>query len=95
MNILHTVLKSEITDLLKDKGFNAEPTIANAIGWIYEKHNLWIDVCLNQYSKPNNLQWIHSITFLEDCTYSNSRNFFDSPIAAYESVIENILKERI
>ena len=65
----------------------AAPTIAQVVMWLYEKHGVWIDVSLNQYSKPKDLQWMYSIVFTQDCTYSHSPKSFNSPTEAYEAAI--------
>jgi hypothetical protein len=72
------------------EGINA-PTIAEVVMWLYEKHGIWIDVSLNQFSKPNDLQWMYSIVFTKDCTYSYSPKSYDSPTEAYDAAIEYVL----
>ena len=71
------------------------PTIAEVVMWLYEKHGLWIEISLNQFSKPNNLQWMYSIVFTEDCTYSHSPKAYSSPTEAYSEAIEYTLKNLI
>lgn len=71
------------------------PTIADVITWLYEKHGIWIDVSLNQFSKPKDLQWMYSIVFTEDCTYSHSPKSYTSPTEAYEAAIEYVLENSI
>lgn len=73
----------------------AAPTIAEVVMWIYEKNEIWIDMSLNQFSKPKDLQWMYSIVFTEDCTYSHSSKSYNSPIEAYEVAIQYTLKELI
>lgn len=72
-------------------GLFSAPSIAEVVMWLYEKHGIWIDVSLNQFSKPKDLQWMYSIVFTEDCTYSHSPKSFNSPTEAYEAVIEYTL----
>jgi hypothetical protein len=71
------------------------PTIAEVVMWIYEKHGIWIDVSLNQFSKPKDLQWMYSIVFIENCTYSHSPKSYNTPTEAYESAIVYVLTEII
>ncbi len=61
--------------------------------WLYEKHGIWIDVTLNQFSKPNDLKWMYSIVFTEERTYSHSQKSFNSPTEAYLSGITHTLKD--
>ena len=67
--------------------FPYAPTIAEVVMWLYEKHGIWIDVSLNQFSKPKDLQWMYSIVFTKDCTYSHSPKSYASPTEAYEAAI--------
>lgn len=76
-------------------GYYSAPTIAEVVMWLYEKHGIWIDVSLNQFSKPNDLQWMYSILFTKDCTYSHSQKSFNSPKEAYEAAIIYTLKNLI
>lgn len=71
------------------------PTQSLLQRWLYEKHGIWIDVGLNQFSKPKDLQWMYSILFTEDCTYSHSPKSFNSPTEAYEAAIEYVLTKLI
>ena len=71
------------------------PTIAEVVMWLYEKHEMWIDVSLNQFSKPEDLQWMYSIVFTEDCTYSHSPKSYTSPTEAYEAAIKDTLENII
>lgn len=71
------------------------PTIAEVVMWLYEKHGIWIDVSLNQFSKSKDLQWMYSIVFTEDCTYSHSPKSYISPTEAYEAAIEYVLTHLI
>lgn len=69
--------------------------IMQVIMWLYEKHRIWIDVSLNQFSKPKDLQWMYSIVFTQDCTYSHSPKSYNSPTEAYEAAIEYCLTKLI
>lgn len=71
------------------------PTIAEVIMWLYEKHGIWIDVTLNQFSKPNDLKWMYSIVFTEERTYSHSQKSFNSPTESYLSAIKYYLKDLV
>ena len=67
------------------------PTIAEVVMWLYEKHGIWIEASLNQFSKPKDLHWMYSITFTQNCTYSHSPKSYKSPTEAYEAGIEDVL----
>jgi len=87
----HYYYKNKLDSSSKDNwndlnGYSA-PTIAEVVMWLYEKYGVWIDVSLNQYSKPKDLQWMYSIVFTQDCTYSHSPKSFNSPTEAYEAAI--------
>ena len=71
------------------------PTIAEVVMWLYEKHEIWVEASLNQFSKPRYLQWMYSIIFIKDCTYSHSPKSYKSPTEAYEAAIEYTLKNLI
>lgn len=83
------------TILNPEKIYYPAPTIAEVCMWLYEKHGLWIDVSLNQFSKPNDLQWMYSILFTENCTYSHSQKSFNSPTESYSAAIEYCLTKTI
>lgn len=89
-----TVQKVSYDDTLSSRYYIA-PTIADVVMWLYEKHGIWIDVSLNQFSKPKDLQWMYSIVFTEDCTYSHSPKSYISPTEAYEAAIEYVLTKLI
>ncbi len=105
---MNTDISFSIAKLLEEKGYDEpcanlyyeperckKPTIADVVMWLYEKHGIWIDVSLNQFSKPNDLQWMYSIIFTSDCTYSHSPKSYNSPTEAYEAAIEYILKSNL
>ena len=69
--------------------------IMQVIMWLYEKHGIWIDVSLNQFSKPKDLQWMYSIVFTKDCTYSHSPKSYASPTEAYETAILHTLNNLV
>ena len=71
------------------------PTIAEVVMWLYEKHEIWIDVSLSQFSKPKDLQWMYSIVFTQRCTYSHSPKSYNSPTEAYEAAILYTLNKLI
>jgi hypothetical protein len=86
-----------VTVSLTIRRFNPEkiyypaPTIAEVVMWLYEKHGIWIEASLNQFSKPKDLHWMYSITFTQNCTYSHSPKSYKSPTEAYEAAIEYTL----
>ena len=75
-------------DYVPDENEYQTYTIAEVVMWLYEKYGVWIDVSLNQFSKPKDLQWMYSIVFTKDCTYSHSPKSYNSPTEAYMSAIE-------
>lgn len=104
---MNTLLKPATIELLEDKGFtdnlihdgmgtsHYNVTIAEVVMWLYEKHGVWIEVSLNQFSKPKDLQWMYSIVFTEDCTYSHSPKSYNSPTEALEAAIIYTLNKLI
>ena len=97
----------ETAKLLKEKGYPFEfitvgkikevslsmPAIAEVVMWLYDKYRVWTNVSLNQFSKPKDLQWMYSIVFIEDCTYSHSSKSYNSPTEAYEAGFMYILEK--
>lgn len=79
-------LTKELTENHRGDNYPA-PTISEVVMWLYEKHDIWIDVSLNQFSKPKDLQWMYSIVFTQRCTYSHSPKSYNSPTEAYEAAI--------
>ena len=73
----------------------SRPTIAEVIMWLYEKHGIWVSIILNEFSEPKDLQWMYSIIFTEDCTYSHSPEAYSLPTEAYSQAIEYTLKNFI
>ena len=71
--------------------YYSAPTIVEVVMWLYEKHGIWIEASLNQFSKPKDLHWMYSITFTQNCTYSHSPKSYKSPTEAYEAGIEDVL----
>jgi len=80
---------------LKIENVYQAPTIAEVVMWLYEKHGVWVDVSLNQFSKPTDLQWMYSIVFTQRCTYSHSPKSYNSPTEAYEAAILHVLNNLI
>lgn len=71
------------------------PTISEVVMWLYEKHGIWVSISLNEFSEPKDLQWMYSIIFTEDCTYSHSPEAYSLPTEAYSQAIEYTLKNFI
>jgi len=69
------------------------PTITDIVMWLLDKHEIWIDVSIDQFSKPKNIQWMYSIVFLKNTTYSNSTKSYNSTQESYKSAIEFTLKK--
>ena len=69
------------------------PEQSQVVEWLRIKHNIWVDVSIDQFSKPKNLQWMYSIVFLKDCTYSHSPKSYNSPQEAYSAAFDYILKK--
>jgi hypothetical protein len=87
-------LTKELTENHRGDNYPA-PTIAEVVMWLYEKHGVWVDVSLNQLSKPTDLQWMYSIVFTQRCTYSHSPKSYTTPTAAYEAAILYVLNNLI
>jgi hypothetical protein len=77
------------------KPIAAAPEQHIVVEWLRIKHNIWVDVSIDQFSKPKNLQWMYSIVFLKDCTYSHSPKSYNSPQEAYSAAFDYILKQII
>lgn len=68
------------------------PTIAEVVMWLYEKHKIYIWVA--GYKRANNrtyFDYYFSISKLND----KSSNFFNSPTEAYEAAIEYVINNLI
>lgn len=83
--------------VLKEENYYDAPTIADVIMWIYEKHEIWIQV------KPGGkLETWDFIVQKKDNTFAVSyfeikqhKPFFNSPTEAYEAAIEYTLNNLI
>lgn len=75
---------------LYDKCYSA-PTIFQTIGWLYEKHNIWI--CVSNVPFENHFTFEYSINNEEKCLHQYGT--FESPEEAYESAIEYCLEQII
>lgn len=84
---MNTPINIEIAELLFKKHGVLLSNISDVVMWLYEKHEMWVDVSLNQFSKPTDLQWMYSIVFTQRCTYSHSPKSYNSPTEAYEAAI--------
>ena len=86
---MNTPVKFELAKLLKEKGYPFEfitvgelkevplniPTIAEVVMWLYEKHNIWIEVYFDGHQK--NFYIVQNGEEIE----------FNSPTEAYEAAI--------
>ena len=73
----------------------AAPEQWKVVEWLRLNHGIWIDVSLSHFSKPNKLEWIFSVTYLNDCSYSHSTKSYNSPQEAYSAAFDYIPKELI
>ena len=86
------------------KFYCAAPTIAEVIMWLYEKHNIWIEISLTDNSR--HLYFDYTITTSnnrdyndEEC-FDSAKRIYDkdkhgSPTKAYEAAIEYCLTKLI
>lgn len=94
-DIIHNKDRKDIPDHDRCTQYLMQPIIAEVVMWLYEEYGIWIDVSLNQFSKPKDLQWMYSIVFTEDCTYYHSSKSYNSPTEAYQEAIKYTLKNLI
>ena len=92
---MNTPINIEIAEILFKKHGVLLSNISDVVMWLYEKRGVWVDVSLNQFSKPTDLQWMYSIVFTQRCTYSHSPKSYNSPTAAYEAAIVHVLNNLI
>lgn len=78
---LHDLLVSKECDL-------PNPSIADVVMWLYEKHGIWISV-----DAPHKLlkSWYFEVYKINDEITSIEESLFTSPTEAYEAAIEYIL----
>jgi hypothetical protein len=96
---MNTPVSPKLDKLLLDMGIDmpVSPTISDVIMWIYEKHEIWIQV------KPGGkLETWDFIVQKKDNTFAVSyfeikqhKPFFNSPTEAYEAAIEYTLNNLI
>jgi hypothetical protein len=58
------------------------PTLSDVIMWLYEKHNIWIEVKRN----------IKFFSYIDECKYMN---YYDNPTDAYSDAVLYALKELV
>ena len=68
---------------------------AHICEWLRVVHGIWVNADLNQFSKPDDLQWFYSIIFLKTCIYTNAKEHYNTPQEAYSAAFDYILKELI
>lgn len=89
---MNTPIPDELAKLLKEKGFGfSAATIAEAVTWLYKKHDLWI------YARKDGGWWFSVIenyydeddqgTLVEDLS-KMKRHYFNEMTEAYEAAIE-------
>ena len=65
------------------------------IEWFRVIYGVWVDVSINQFSKPDDLQWFYSIIFLKPCTYTHGKKHFITPQQAYLTAFDYVLNNLI
>jgi hypothetical protein len=89
---------------IRKKEYVAAPTIAEVVMWLYEKHNLWVEVYPRKYNIMK-LMWSYSIVAIKE-GYTVDMEFpdierieeiptWEEPTEAYEAAIEYTLKNLI
>ena len=91
-----------LAKLLKEKGFDEpcpnlyyqpemckKPTIADVVMWLYEKHDIWINVW------PMNKNEFYWGVDTNEKEFTSDDINFNSPTEAYEAAIEFILTKLI
>jgi hypothetical protein len=86
------VVKISNTNLLSEKGFDKSPEQSIVVDWFYDKHNIWIDVFIDddktfgyfisQFTKDGRLD-------------SPTKRGFKTSQDAYEVAIEYVLINKI
>jgi hypothetical protein len=108
---LTKVVDFSTAKLLKEKGKrilpdfeSSYPTIAEVVMWLYEKHNLWVEVYPRKYNIMK-LMWSYSIVAIKE-GYTLDMEFpdierieeiptWEEPTEAYENAIEYVLNNLI
>ena len=98
---MNTPVSPKLDKLLLDMGIDmpVSPTISDVIMWIYEKHEIWIQVNITRYGKF----WGNVFLKEEYNDLKNPFNWefvnqiidFNSPTEAYEAAIEYTLNNLI
>lgn len=102
---MNTPVSFELAKLLKEKGFEQNlikyinqatingtlvfPTIADVAMWLYEKHGIWITVCV--IGADGFGYWLHNKN-RERLNSKDQGGYWHSPTEAYEAAIEYTLK---
>lgn len=95
---MNTPVSFEIDKLLLSKNIDMpiEPTIADVIMWMYDKHGIWISVVDNN---PEQTKWEFQISRREiGLLYSSGQyppTYSDTPTESYEGAIEYCLNNLI
>jgi len=68
------------------------PTIADVVMWLYDKHEIWINV-IKTYEIINQEAFdkFSSIIQFKDGSYVDNTGYHNTPTESYESAIENTL----
>ena len=91
----------ELQRLLLDKGIDMPviATIAEVVMWLYEKHEIWVQVSVSRYGKfycnvlkKENTKSLNNPTSWEMQVQLND---FNSPTEAYEAAIKYTLEKLI
>ena len=97
---MNTPVSLEIEKLLieKDIDMPVSPTIAEVVMWLYEKHELWIEVSCHTIldEKDDDVDVFYFIVReLKPVNVLYSGDFVNSPTEAYLEAIEYTLKNLI
>lgn len=94
---MNTLINTDLQKLLleADIELSVQPTIAEVVSTLYQKHNIWITVFAETYSDGINLLW--QVIYLTSAG-KNSMAFGDNgeyktPEEAYEAAIEYVLEQ--
>lgn len=91
--IIHNKDRKNIPEHDRCETYLMQPTIAEVVMWLYEKHGVW--VCIDKAEDFD--WWKFNIRMLKDVgyLYGGFGSDFNSPTAAYEAAIEYTLKYNI
>lgn len=93
---MNTPVSPELDRLLLEKNIpmSVNPTIAEVVIWLYEKHGIWIGVICDVGNDLLFTFKIYSTKIGEERCIVNG-NMYESPTEAYEAAIEYTLNNLI